>query len=198
MSTDGGQTWTTIVDSPKLNTITSVFSDPSSKFAYVATYSRGLWRLNMVPPGYKELLTYVGARTGPQGLPAKLAATFINNSRTPPLPIANAWINFQIGSGPICAVLTDATGKAQCNVTPYLPQGTYTLTTRFAGDAQYTPTQSARPFMYSIERPPRPVETLLRGFEPLLCKPEAIQKRAWSLRISMDIPQPELRRARLA
>jgi hypothetical protein len=142
VSTDGGQTWTTIVDSPKLNTIRSVFSDPSSKFAYVATYSRGLWRLNMVPPGYKELLTYVGAiRTAGFGLPVTLAATFINNSHTPALPIANAWINFQIGnSGQGCTALTDANGKAQCHVNVNLPRGTYTVATRFAGDAQYTAT----------------------------------------------------------
>jgi hypothetical protein len=140
VSTDGGQTWTTIVDSPNLNTITSLFSDPSSKYAYVATFSRGLWRLNMVPPDYKELLTYVGDFRGVRLFPATLAATFINDSRTPPLPIANAGINFRIrNSGQGCTALTDATGKAQCNVTFYSP-GTYIVDTRFAGDAQYTAT----------------------------------------------------------
>lgn len=139
VSTDGGRIWTTIVDSPNLNTITSVFSDPSSRYAYVATFSRGLWRLNMDPPGYKEVLTYVGATRSQSILPVTLAATFINTSRTPPLPISNAWINFQIGnSGLGCGELTDANGKAQCNVAVFLQRGTYTLTTRFAGDAQYT------------------------------------------------------------
>jgi len=96
----------------------------------------------MVPPGYKELLTYVGAtRSGVFGIPVTLAATFMNISRTPPLAIANARINFQIGnSGQGCTALTDANGKAQCNVNVYLSRGTYTVATRFAGDAQYTAT----------------------------------------------------------
>jgi hypothetical protein len=143
VSTDGGQTWTTIVDSPNVPMITSVFSDWLNKFAYVGTFSRGLWRLNMIPPGYKEMLTYVGNIRGIQFslLPVTLAATFLNNSRTPALPIANARISFRIrnfGSG--CDALTDANGKAQCNATVNLPRGTYIVDARFAGDAQYAPT----------------------------------------------------------
>jgi photosystem II stability/assembly factor-like uncharacterized protein len=140
-SVDGGQTWTTIVDSPKLTAITSFFFDSWHRFVYVATFSRGLWRLNMDPVNYKEVLTYVGAtRSSSAVLPVTLAATFLNNSRIPVLPIANARISFQIGNpGPSCQALTDAFGRAQCNVNVYLPNGTYTLTTRFAGDAQYQP-----------------------------------------------------------
>jgi hypothetical protein len=140
-SVDGGQTWTTIVDSTSLAMVTSFFFDSRNNLVYVATFSRGLWRLNMNRPNYKEVLRYVGAtRSSFAVLPVTLAATLLNNSRTPALPIANARIDFQIGnSGPGCQALTDAFGRAQCNTSVYLPNGTYTLTTRFGGDAQYAP-----------------------------------------------------------
>jgi hypothetical protein len=147
-STDGGKTWTTIVDSPNLTTITSIFFDPPNNYAYVATFSRGLWRLNMDPAGYNAVLTYVGVPSGQGNLPATFAANFVNRSQTPLLPIANARINFQIGSpGISCTAFTDADGTAQCVAPLLLSHGTYTLTTRFTGDAQYAPVVITMPFV---------------------------------------------------
>jgi hypothetical protein len=139
-SIDGGRTWTTIVDSPQVPIITSFFFDPRTNYLYVASYSRGLWRLNLNRPGYQQQLTYVGA-TGASSIAAvPLAATLFNTSRTPALPIANALISFDIGNGGAgCDAFTDGNGRAQCQAAVFLPRGTYTLTTRFAGDAQYTP-----------------------------------------------------------
>jgi hypothetical protein len=139
-SVDGGRTWTTFVDSPKVPLVTSFFFDPSGNYAYVASYSRGLWRLNLDPVAYQQQLRYVGATGASSIYPATLAATFVNASRTPPLPIANARISFDIGgSGLGCDALTDGSGRAQCTAAVFLARGTYTLTTRFAGDAQYAP-----------------------------------------------------------
>jgi photosystem II stability/assembly factor-like uncharacterized protein len=137
-SVDGGTTWTTFVDSPKLTMITSFFFDPMNNYAYVASFSQGLWRLNVDPVSYQLQLTYVGATRTSSILPVTLAATFFNTSRTPALPIANARISFEIGNGgPGCEALTDGNGRAQCSAAVFLPRGTYTVTTRFAGDAQY-------------------------------------------------------------
>lgn len=141
VSVDGGNTWTTIVDSQKLTTITSVFFDPPNNYAYVATFSRGLWKLNMDSTGYRDVLTYIGPNIGLVMDKAIVGATFFNNSHTPPLPIANALINFKIGNSSIaCEALTDVNGRSQCTIGPVdLLPGFYMLNTRFAGDAQYAP-----------------------------------------------------------
>jgi photosystem II stability/assembly factor-like uncharacterized protein len=146
-SVDGGSTWTTFVDTPNVPAVTSVFFDPSENYAYVASYSRGLWRLNLDRVSYQQQLRYVGATATSSILPVPLAATFVNASRTPPLPIANARISFEIGNGGAgCDALTDGNGRAQCTAAVFLPHGTYTLTTRFAGDAQYAPTSIGTSF----------------------------------------------------
>jgi photosystem II stability/assembly factor-like uncharacterized protein len=140
-SIDGGKTWTTFVDSPKLTSIMSVFFDATTSYAYVASYSRGLWRLNLDPANYQQRLEYAGATSASSPFPVTLAATFFNDSRTPALPIANARISFEIGSsGPRCEALTDGNGLAQCNAQVWLSRGTYTVTARFSGDAQYAST----------------------------------------------------------
>jgi hypothetical protein len=75
--------------------------------------------------------------TGAYSVSTPVTAVLTTTSGDTPVP--NEPVTFTLNGTQTCTAITDATGTATCNVTPYEPSGTYSLSATFGGDTTQEP-----------------------------------------------------------
>jgi hypothetical protein len=80
-------------------------------------------------------LQILATRGAAAGVPATVAASLVDYSVDPAIPVAGATVSFAVG-GQACSATTNATGIASCSVTLATP-GAYTLNASYAGSSRY-------------------------------------------------------------
>lgn len=81
-------------------------------------------------------LAYTGDLRGSAGRPVQLAATLLTSAG---VPIAGQPVTLTLNGAETCTVRTSTEGLASCHVTAHELPGTYPVTARFAGSADYLP-----------------------------------------------------------
>jgi hypothetical protein len=84
---------------------------------------------------HSTFLQILATRGAAAGVPATVAASLVDYSVDPAIPVAGATVSFAVG-GQACSATTNATGIASCSVTLATP-GAYTLNASYAGSSRY-------------------------------------------------------------
>lgn len=90
-------------------------------------------------------LTYTGDLTGDYNDPFSASATLVDADSS--AAIQGATVSFALAGTDTCSATTDSSGSAGCSITTSQPQGTYPVTSSFAGDAFYRPSGDADDFL---------------------------------------------------
>jgi len=84
---------------------------------------------------HSTFLQILSTTSAAAGVPTTVAASLVDYSVDPAIPVAGAPVSFAV-AGHACSALTNANGVAACDVTLATP-GAYTLTASYAGSSQY-------------------------------------------------------------
>jgi hypothetical protein len=90
--------------------------------------------------------------TGAPDKATKLKASLVDVSASPPVPIANAAVNFNL-AGQFCSGATDANGQVVCSVTPTAAPGRYEITATFGGTTQFLESSARKGFDLLVQPP---------------------------------------------
>lgn len=96
-------------------------------------------------------LTYDGATTGDFNDPATVSATLADTSTTPATPLSGQSVSFTLSDTDTCTGITDALGRAACQLTPSESSGSYPLAVTFGGSAQLPAASVPTSFAVTLE-----------------------------------------------
>jgi streptogramin lyase len=96
-------------------------------------------------------LTYDGATTGDFNDPATVSATLADTSTTPATPLSGQSMAFTLNGAETCSGVTDALGRATCQLTPGETSGTYAVVANFAGSALLKASSTSASFAVTVE-----------------------------------------------
>jgi streptogramin lyase len=96
-------------------------------------------------------LTYDGATTGDFNDPATVSATLVDTSTTPATPLSGQSVAFTLNGAETCTGVTDASGRAACQLTPAETSGAYAVIANFAGTAALNASSTSASFAVTVE-----------------------------------------------
>jgi hypothetical protein len=148
-STDGGQTWTTVLGSRQIPNVTSFFFDNVQNDILVSSFGRGIWKLDLTPRA--ATLAYNGATSGDFHDQVTLSANLFDQAGGPSVPIIGATVTLTLGSQACPNLTTDSNGHVSCQITLTQVPGPYTVVASFAGNAQWSGVTTSVPFTITRE-----------------------------------------------
>ena len=113
----------------------------------------GMNQIGRLTPGTAAAptaLSYDGAVTGDFNDPATVSATLTDTS-TPSTPLSSQSVAFTLNGAETCAGVTDAQGRASCQLTPAETSGTYSVVANFAGTATLKASSTTASFAVTVE-----------------------------------------------
>jgi fibro-slime domain-containing protein/RHS repeat-associated protein len=97
------------------------------------------------------VVRYTGDVAGDYHDPATLSAELLDDSKNPPVPIADAVLTLRLGDQS-CKAPTDAQGRAACSLTPEMAAGDQPLRVEFPGDFLHAPAEASGTFAVRREQ----------------------------------------------